>query len=249
MRDTHERGLVDRALELYRSEGGRAVARRVSAKLRNLLLRRNAALWYGRALVSPLPAGTAQVPGTFSPIEPDELAGWLLESEELAWAADPRELRVASRLKHDWTCWRLCGQIVAFCKIGHGRVFIVDFERTVSLPERVSFLSDVYVLEAMRRKGIARELLLATMDLLRVKSVVAIGCHIPSGNRPSIRLFTSLGFRPFGEVRFTRILGLPFFSTRPEAILRRMSDPEVYDRESTHVSGETDRSYPAGGGA
>jgi ribosomal protein S18 acetylase RimI-like enzyme len=224
---TYQRDLAHRTREVYGSKGGKAVAEKAFGKLGNLLFRRNAALWYGRELVSLPSQGKAEVPGTFSPIEPDELARWLLESKELEWAADPRELRVASRRRHGWTCWRLCGEIAAFCKIGHGSVFIVDFEREVSVPERVSFLSDVYVVKAMRRRGIARRLLLDTMDLLRVKSFVAMGSHVPADNLTSIRLFNSLGFRPFGEVRFTRVMGLPLFSTRPETVLKRMSEPET----------------------
>ncbi len=233
---TYRRDLADRVHHVYRSKGGIAVAERVCAKLRNLLFRRNAAVWYARELVSPIPAHGREVPGTFSSIEPEELAEWLLESGELAWAADPRELRVASRRKHSWTCWRLCGEIAAFCKIGHESVFIVDFEKEMPLPERVSYLSDVYVLKTMRRKGIARRLILNTLDLLRVKSFVALGCHVPRENEASVRLFSSLGFRPFGEVRFTRILGLPFFSVRPEAILKRMSEPENWANKDAPVS-------------
>jgi ribosomal protein S18 acetylase RimI-like enzyme len=236
-RSMSRRDLAVKIRDAYKDGGCRTVAAMSCARLSNLLLRRNAALWYGRELQSPLPLKRTDVPGTFASIEPEELARWLLASEEVAWAADPRELEIASQLEHVWTCWRVCGEIAGFCKIGHARVFVVDFEREVPLPERLSLLSDVYVLEEMRRKGIARELLIATMEVLRRSSFAAMGCHIPQDNRASIRLFESLGFHSFGEIRFTRVLGVPFFSVRPESVLERIADPAGYVRmaESDNV--------------
>ncbi|UCF79026.1 MAG: GNAT family N-acetyltransferase [Candidatus Eiseniibacteriota bacterium] len=222
-RDTSRRGLVDRVSEAYADGGCALVAKKTSASVKKALFRRSAALWYGRSLASSLPAERSSVPGTFSPIGPSELALWLREGRALLWAADPRELEVASQLGHGWTCWKLCGEIAAFCKIGHGRVFVEDFDRAISLPAWFAFLSDVYVLKEMRRRGIARQLILSTMRLLKEDSFTGMGCHVPASNRASIALFTSLGFRSFGEIRFTRVLGFPIFSERPERILERMA--------------------------
>jgi ribosomal protein S18 acetylase RimI-like enzyme len=227
-KDICQKSLVSRAKDVYRDEGLAPVSRRAGAKIRNILFRSNAAFWFARDLVgSPVldtdGAADEHVPGMFSLIAPGELAKLLLNCKGRAWAVDPRELSIASRLKHQWTCWRLDGEIVAFCKVGRGRVFVVDFERPISLPDNLAFLSDVYVFPHARKKGIGRQLLLATMNSLVQGSVSVLSCHIPPGNTASTRLFVSLGFRPFGQIRFIRIMGLSMFSRRPEAMLETMT--------------------------
>ena len=226
-KDTCQNSLASRAEEVYRNEGLAAVCARAGIKIKNTFFRSNSAFWFARDLVSCPVADTegfagARVPGSFSSVTPGELGELLLNRKDLAWAVDPRELRIASSLKHPWTCWRLDGETVAFCKVGRGRVFIVDFEKPISLPDNLAFLSDVYVFAHARKRGIGRQLLLATMDSLARDSVSALSCHIPSSNRVSTRLFISLGFRPFGQIDFVRILGLSMFSVRPELMLEKM---------------------------
>ena len=93
----------------------------------------------------------------------------------------------------------------------------------IRLPERVAFLSDILVLPAARRRGIGRALLIESMRMLREESFAVLGCHIPEGNQASVRLFSSVGFRPLGRIQFVRILGLPRFSTTPEEMLESMT--------------------------
>jgi ribosomal protein S18 acetylase RimI-like enzyme len=230
-KDIYRKSLVSKASDVYREEGLAAVCRRAGAKLKNFFFRSNSACWFARELVSSSltekeQVASAPVPGSFSPVTPQELAKWVWDRRDLAWAVDPRELESASRLKHQWACWKLDGEIVAFCKVGGRRVFIVDFEKLVSLPKNLAFLSDVYVLPHARRKGIGRQLLVATMNSLRQDSFCVLSCHIPSSNQASIRLFSSLGFRSFGKIRFIRILGLPIFSMKPEVMLGKMAVAE-----------------------
>lgn len=169
------------------------------------------------------PARERNVPGSLVTIEPMELAQWLWSTNDLAWAADTRELEVASRHSHSWISWRIDSEIVAFCKVGGSRVFVEDFDRALDLPGGIALISDVYVTAHMRRKGIARELLLATMSHLKEKSFCGVACHIPASNEPSIRLFKSVGFESLGKIRFTRLLGMPIFSRRPEDLLKRFA--------------------------
>lgn len=230
--DVYPKNLVSRALRVYRKQGLVVVGEKTAAKLKNFFFRSNEAIWFARELVhsrlhAPATHSGAETHGSFSCIAPQELARWLRERNDLTWAADTRELEIASSLKHPWTCWRLGGEIVAFCKIGGGQVFIVDFERALVLPEKLAFLSDVYVLPSARRKGIGRQLLLATMSFLKELSFSVLSCHIPARNQASVKLFSSLGFRPFGKIRFVRIVGVSTFSTKPELMLVEMTAPET----------------------
>ena len=169
------------------------------------------------------PSAVGATTGDFAVADPRELAEWLRRSGGLAWAADERELDVAVECGHRWTLWAPGGQTVAFCKVGGGRVFIVDFDRALDLPGRIAYLSDLYVTPQMRRKGIGTALLVETLQFLRNESSAGVVCHIPRSNTASAGLFGSLGFVPLGQVRFTRILGIQLFSTRPERLLERMS--------------------------
>ena len=218
--------------------------RRTAKRLGSAVFKANSAVWYGKVLFpADSPAVTArprsgrtaagpdaapsrpghEAAGDFAVVDPQELAGWLRRTEGLAWAADERELAVAAACGHRWTSWGTGGRPAAFCKVGGGRVFIVDFDRAFGLPSGIAYISDVYVMSQMRRKGIGWALLEETLRFLRDDSFAGVVCHIPRSNAASARLFGSLGFAPLGEVRFTRVLGIPFFSTRPERLLEKMS--------------------------
>ncbi len=203
----------------------------------------NSAVWFGKelrpgksasdataSLRGPTAAGSGGAPeqqaggvaGDFSVADPRALGEWLRQSGGLAWAADERELDVAEEFGHRWTSWMLAGRTVGFCKVGGGRVFIVDFDRALVLPDGIAYLSDVYVTSQMRRRGIGRALLVETLRFLGSQAFEGVVCHIPKSNAASARLFGSLGFVPLGEVRFTRVLGIPMFSARPETLLQEM---------------------------
>jgi len=234
---------VRRAAEIWRTRGTGELLRRAAARLTRLVFKSNSAVWYGRelrgagpsavaaTLRAPVESGVGAAPerrgsgvtGDFAVADPLELGRWLRRDDGLAWAADERELDVAAGCGHRWTSWSLGGRTVAFCKVGGGRVFIVDFDRAFDLPDGIAYLSDVYVMSQMRRKGIGRALLAETLRFLRSDSFVGVVCHIPRRNVASAGLFGSLGFSPLGEVRFTRVLGIQFYSTRPERLLEKMS--------------------------
>jgi len=246
-------GPASRALEVWRTRGTKELLRRVAARLESMVFKTNSAVWFGKELLSAVPAPASSgpaplqlggglitknelaaqtiaasqvggdVPGDFAAVEPRELGEWLRQSSGLAWAVDVRELEIAAECGHRWTSWTLGGETVAFCKVGGRRVFMVDFDRPLDLPARVAYLSDVYVVSQMRRRGIGRALLAGTLGFLRENSFSGVVCHIPGSNEPSAHLFRSLGFAPLGEVRFTRVLGIPLFSTRPEKLLEKMS--------------------------
>lgn len=227
-KDTCQNSLVSKAEKVYRDEGLAAVCARAGVKIGNILFRSNSAFWFSRDLVDcPITdtegSDSTQDPGSFSTVTPGELAELLRNRKDLAWAVDPRELNIATSMKHQWTCWRLDGETVAFCKVGRRRIFIVDFEKAISLPDNLAFLSDVYVFAHARKRGIGRQLLLATMNSLARDSVSVLSCHIPLSNLVSTKLFISLGFRPLGQIHFVRILGLPMFSVRPEVMLEKMA--------------------------
>jgi len=222
MSNTLQSGLFRRAVQVRQSEGCGQVLRRAGAKLGTALFKSNSGIWFGRDLTAVLPEAMPGVVGEVSVVEPVELAAWLRSKKQLAWAADERELAVAEKHAHHWTKWTLQGETVAFCKVGGGRVFLVDFDRTLDLPEALSFLSDVYVVSHMRGKGIGRELLLKTMGTLIDSSFTRMACHIPSSNKVSLRLFESVGFRAYGKIRFTRIAGVAAYSVRPERMLEKI---------------------------
>jgi len=228
MDNTSYPGPVRRAAEILRTRGPRELVRRIAARLGSAVFKANSAVWYGRVLSPAAPGAASSRPGSaaagdFAVVDPLELGEWLRRTEDLAWAADARELEVAAACGHRWTSWAAGGRTVAFCKVGGGKVFIVDFDRVFDLPRGIAYLSDVYVMSQMRRKGIGGVLLEETLRVLRDDSFAGVVCHIPRGNEASANLFGSLGFAPLGEVRFTRVLGIPFFSPRPERLLEEMS--------------------------
>jgi ribosomal-protein-alanine N-acetyltransferase len=73
-------------------------------------------------------------------------------------------------------------------------------------------ISNVGVLPAYRRRGIARQLMRAGMDLIRQRGGSAAILDVIAGNLPAQELYLSLGFEDFGgsiEFQFTPKAGTP----------------------------------------
>jgi ribosomal protein S18 acetylase RimI-like enzyme len=117
-----------------------------------------------------------------------------------------KEIDVGVIEQHYFANARLEGRIIGYTKVGIKRVYIYDFGRCLTLPDKVSFLYHVYVAKEFRKKNIAQHLIIQVMSELAQTGYQKMFCHIAEWNVPSIRLFEGLGFRCVAEIRFYRFL-------------------------------------------
>ncbi len=75
----------------------------------------------------------------------------------------------------------------------YGRVEARDWNR---LLDRHAKLHDIYVEEAARRRGVARQLAQATFDRLKALGATRIVLDTAHANEPARAFFASMGFRP-----------------------------------------------------
>lgn len=175
-------------------------------------------LWYCRDLTERCPILSA---GSSLRVDISDTEGtldWLRTFSE-PWMYNPKEIEVGLREEHFFPNIKLQGQIIGYSKIGIRRVFIDDFQMSIFVPDRIAFLYHIYVLQEYRKKDVAKQLLTAMLHELKKRGYKKIFCHIEKWNKPSIRLFESIGFRRIADITFFKIFCiLRIWRTRSNSI-------------------------------
>jgi GNAT superfamily N-acetyltransferase len=81
--------------------------------------------------------------------------------------------------------------------VGGGGVLVVPWPGT---EPRRCWIQNVYVKPEFRRRGIARQIMLALLDWCRVQGFDSVSLHASSDGRP---LYEGLGFLPTNEMRLS----------------------------------------------
>lgn len=161
----------------------------------------NTALWYEKDLLEGTAAPDMTLPVRLDIHDTEGTLSWLRSFRE-SWMYDPKEIDVGLREGHYFANAKLEGRIIGYTKIGLGSVYLYDFGTCLVLPGQVSFLYHVYVDKDFRKNNIAQNLIIAVISDLVPRGYRKMACHIAAWNKPSIRLFESLGFRCIADVRF-----------------------------------------------
>jgi GNAT superfamily N-acetyltransferase len=124
-----------------------------------------------------------------------------LFTERSEAAAEAREL-VRAQLADDDMAFFVCeraGELVGFCaaRIDRAPPILVEVERAQ--------ITDLYVVETLRRRGIARALVAAALDWVRARRVARIEVRVVSGNREGQAFWRSLGFVDLLDVLHRRL--------------------------------------------
>lgn len=138
---------------------------------------------------------------------------WIyVEQEVLATLNDPKIPFVA----------KINNKIVGYLKVAIRNAYVLDYDAHIRLPNDVAFVQDTFVLPEFRGRGIAKSVISKAMIYLKKQGYSKIFCHIPQWNIVSIRTYTSLGFKPYGNIRFLRILKWRAYTRKPERLIKEV---------------------------
>jgi GNAT superfamily N-acetyltransferase len=124
-----------------------------------------------------------------------------LFTERSEAAAEARELLRAQLADEDaafFVCERE-GELVGFCgaRIDRAPPILVEVERAQ--------VTDLYVVETLRRRGIARALVAAALEWVRARRVARVEVRVVSGNREGQAFWRALGFEDLLDVLHRRL--------------------------------------------
>jgi RimJ/RimL family protein N-acetyltransferase len=208
-------GLIDRARDLARKQGARALLQ----ELRLRLLYVTSATWYERDLAEPIDA-------PFCPLEARIVLDLPARTLQRVAPEDlhPELLRTAAAHDHLLAHATLNGAIGGYVLAAVGEVYVGDYRRCLTLPAGTAFIYDSLVAPELRGRRLLGQILAASMRRLHERGVERVFCHIPDWNLSSRRAYTALGFKPVGRVTFAQIGGTTgpgFFIGGPYRLLRR----------------------------
>jgi RimJ/RimL family protein N-acetyltransferase len=208
--------LIAKARRAYQDGGVSLLAARAARAVAQATFRTSSADWYCRDLRLPI---SEVRPAVALKIEWDaaETLPWLRASRSFG-PAEERELEVGLRAGHHYPGARAGEELIGCIKVGQGEVYVADFEQVIRFPEGTAFVYDTYVSPAWRGKRVAPFLITGVLRFLQDRGFRRVICHIPGWNRASIRAFQSCGFSRLRSIRFVKLLGLCWFSSRPETL-------------------------------
>jgi len=198
---------------LYRNEGAGAMLRYAAERALYRVYETNDAFWFERNLSEPIAAVRPEIE-----LDIDMDAGlktilWIKSSGE-RWMLSENELRTAGAARHYFPSVMHKGTVIGYAKVATQRVYIDDYRREISLPERAAFIYDTYVCPPFRGRKIARRLISEIMLRLRGDGFAALGCHIPPWNTSSINAYTGAGFKCVRYARYRRLAGISWIEER-----------------------------------
>jgi ribosomal protein S18 acetylase RimI-like enzyme len=190
--------------------------RKVKHLVRSLIYERNESYWYRRDLSNPTPDLEITLPIEISLNNASETIAWLKTFSE-PWMYHEKEIRVGLEEGHYFANAKHNGEIIGYSKVGLNKVYIDDYQMILDLPERVALLYHIYVLKEYRKHNVAKILLAKLLGELKEKEFASMCCQIATWNKPSIALFSGLGFKKIAHAKFYKIFGvLRFWMTKRE---------------------------------
>jgi len=136
---------------------------------------------------------------------------WLSDNHDrYPWFYIPKEISSAASNGHVFVTLVYDNSIIGYIKIGLNRVYILDFDEELPLPDVTAFIYDTFVLPEYRGRNIIPFALVYAENFLRTKGVREILCHIPEWNTASISAFTKTGFKKICHIRFLRLFKFKF---------------------------------------
>lgn len=150
------------------------------------------------------------------------LHAWL-EQHRLVypWVYFPEEAESAERNAHCYPVVFAGEELVAYIKLGLGKVFVHEFELELGFPDGAAFVYDTFVDPRFRGQGLGTALIRACVDWFSARGGRTVLCHIEDWNTASLHAFSRAGFQRVGSLEFTRILGFRRWRTGNRVLDRK----------------------------
>lgn len=207
---------LEKARRAYIEGGLPLLSARALRKLGRAAFRSNSAFWFERDLSRPV-----QVTAPRVDLRVDwntaETQAWLRQHLDFG-PAEERELETARRAGHHYPSVRHEGSIIGAIKVGHGTVYIADFDVEVAFPPGTAFIYDTHVLRAYRGLRVAPFLIASVLRWLQGRGFRRVLCHIPAWNHASRHAYQRCDFSCLRRIWFVEVLGHKWFSCPPELV-------------------------------
>jgi len=204
---------LTRSRELILSEGVWKYCGKVMSRCKDLAYTTNEAFWFHRDLSEAIHDLQREGEFGFEICANDKIVTWLREHQKsFGWLYIPEEIRLKEAFRHCYPVATHGEKIIGYIKIGLTRVYIMDYDRILCLPQQTAMIYDTFVLPEYRRRGVCSYLIDESMRLLSTEGYKNLWCHIPPWNTASIRAYSQAGFKKVARIKFVRIFGCSFCS-------------------------------------
>ena len=177
----------------------------------------NHAIWFKRQLNEKIIDYSPKIEAKIQFDRQKETLQWI-KSFGKDWMYNAREIEIAKQENHNIVGVTRKGKIIGYIKLGFNRVYVQDYEQVIYFSSQKAFIYDTFIQPELRRQGLAKYLITESIKYLKDKGFVEVICHIPQWNKASINAYKRVGFESVKGIRFVKVLGLRFFSSRPEKI-------------------------------
>jgi len=179
----------------------------VMRRILSFIFTTNSAIWFEKDLTEELADYKAKIPVKIDMTSTSQTIEWL-KNQKLSWVIHPKEIAAALEYNHFWPSVRTNGKIIGCTKIGFDKVYIVDYNRVIELPERMAFFYDIFILPEYRGKSLAKHITIQAIKYLKKQGYTKVGLHVPPWNKASLSICKKMGFKKVSYIRYFRIFGV-----------------------------------------
>lgn len=198
----------------YKIGGVPRVLKNSTLKIKRSLFYTTASTWYRLGLDSPINEFEPKINVTTKFLMDDkiELVDWLrIKKCEYDWICYDKEIESSFENHHHFCILKENENIIGYIKLGVGKTYIHDFDKSIHFRDKTAFICDTFMLPEYRGLNLGVYLISSASKYLQENGFTQILCHIEKWNIPSVKTFKKVGFTEQGVIRFIRIGFLKFF--------------------------------------
>lgn len=190
-----------------------AVGKPLIRKVPRSVFETKSALWNARDLRTHRATVEPDIPVTVEFMRFDETLQWI-ETLQIRELLDKRDRQIAVLHGHYWGNAKHEKKIIACIKLCVKRVYIPDFKKILTLPDHVTYFTDIYVHPQFRGKKVGVFLEDCACDFMKAKGFSKQISFNEVWNVGAQRMDEKIT-RKVTKIRYVRLLGLSFFGNNP----------------------------------
>ena len=211
--------LLENLLQIIRGTWIVKLFRLIIQRTPSYFLERNNHIWLSRNLDEEDINVKPKIPVSinFSRSEFNETLNWI-KKNNFVWGRYEKEIKVAIAEGHYWVNAKSEEKIVGFMKIGFGKVFVSDYNKSLQFPKHVVFLYEMRVIPEFGGKKIASYLLNESCIFFKRQGYTKALGYSHKWNTASRKSLFNTGFREIKTIYYYKILGIKFLTANPADI-------------------------------
>jgi len=210
-------GIYSKVIQTYMDGGAEQVLKKSLQKIRYLIYHTNNAHWYRLDLRNVTIENNMQYNDIT--VDLDNKYETISYIKEYGYYY-PMEINIGLVANHLYSSLKYNGKIIGYNKTGYSKVYIEDFKKVYTFPDKVAFTYDTFIDPKYRNRKLGTYLLGEVCKKLKEQGFKSIWAHISPWNIASITMHQRLGFKKYSLIIYYYVLGISWTTYNPVRLIQ-----------------------------